>query len=77
MRDNGKIEKGNDWNEMVKGLISFLTNLDSEISYEDGMMAMQMSRAISQQMRTWDTIPEDADLTLIPPLKAAMERHAV
>ena len=68
---------GEDWNEMVKGFIAFVTNLDLEVSQEDGMMAMQMSRAIAQQMRTWHNVPEDLDLTLIPILKAAMERYAV
>ena len=69
-------QKGEEWNEMVKGFIALIANLDLEVSQEDGMMAMQMSRAIAQQMSTWGTHPSTLDHTLIPLLKAAMERYA-
>ena len=69
--------KGEEWNEMVKEFIAFISTLDLDVSRDDGLKAMQMSRAIAMQMSTWGTHPSTIDHTLIPLLKVAMERYAV
>ena len=68
--------QGSDWNEMVRGFIHHLIDMPLEVSEDQGREAIQMSRAIAQQMSTWDTHHYDADMTLIPILKAAMDRFA-
>ena len=70
------LQNGEDWNRMAKEFITFITSLDLEVSHDDGLKAMQMSRAISQQMRTWGIHPPNLDHTLIPLLQAAMNRYA-
>ena len=70
------LQNGEDWNRMAKEFITFITSLDLEVSHDDGLKAMQMSRAIAQQMSTWGIHPPNLDHTLIPLLQAAMNRYA-